>query len=119
MKIEIRVFDNEEGTYSYGVEDISCQHDDRFTVEMAVGIKDAKINMIYEGDIVEVWNVENWKKPTFKGKGVVIYDDEDCTFKIKGNLFMSFIDLFNYNKYDIVGNICEEKWLIQSQKKKE
>ena len=72
-----------------------------------VGMDDQNEVGMYEDDVVDVYDMTNWKFPKKKGRGIVMYDQEDCTYKIKGNLFLSFIDRFNYNAYEVVGNLHE------------
>lgn len=79
--------------------------DDDCDVELWSGFCDTNSKKIYEGDIVEVWNMQN--EPF---TDIVIYSKTNG-FILKEDLG----NLFNYGELEVLGNIHENKDLLNKE----
>lgn len=77
---------------------------DAYIVEQFTGLKDAKGQEIYEGDIVQV----DPDDPGYQ----VIYSDEDARFSIVGNGLDSALGE-EYQSCEVIGNIHENAALLE------
>ena len=71
------------------------------------GLKDKNGKEIYEGDIVNAWYEEDGGYNS-KDKGEVVYRWQDSMFALKPAFPLS-----QYHKFEIIGNIYENKELLK------
>lgn len=102
--------------YSLGPEDYGK---DRYTIEQCTGLKDKNDKLIYEGDVIRVFNACeecNHEIDIDTGIGYVVWLESHGIFYVTGkdSPENSIYDLnFNDYHFEIIGNIHDEKWGIE------
>jgi uncharacterized phage protein (TIGR01671 family) len=94
------------------LEDIEC-----LVVEQFTGLVDVNGKQVFEGDIVKFTrNAGNWQIPnaSYELSNIceVIYDNSTCRFALKYNGNIQKLRVFSRYKYEVIGNIHENKDLL-------
>lgn len=90
--------------------------DHRVEVNKFTGLNDINLKMIYEGDIINYHrHVGDYFKSQIVYKtGVVIWEDDKCSFRIKHN-GGDTEKLFTSHRIEVVGNIYENPELLSDE----
>lgn len=107
MKKRFFVFDKLVPVYDVRVDE------ERFVIQYSTGRFDKNGNMIYEGDICKLYDVEDDECYV-----IVSYDETVCMFccfDVNNEKFYLINNEMVVDKIEVVGNVCEDEYPIKEE----
>lgn len=100
---------------NYGTDGGYWEEIDPSTLGQKTGVQDIHLNAIYEGDVLKVYRKEYYVDGSCKyvpmPRKYMVYWSDDCqAFRIKDEEGFCQDFEFNYEQYEVVGDIYDERY---------